>query len=149
MRMLTVALGRSVVVMVLVISSLVIGIPVPASAAGQCGGQLTMEGRPLSGRVRLTTGASEGLTDSEAADSGRRAGPANRPAHTESIGDRAESVVGQAAPGSLWYPRRRRSGCWYRSCDSRGGGSFRRTLRRGGCGNRGRAGRKPMSGLRH
>ena len=84
--------------------------------------------------------------DTETADSGRAAVTAGRPAHTESAGDCAESVVGQAASGSLRYSRWRRCGCRYRSCDSRGRGSFRRVLRWRRCGRRGRVGREPIGG---
>ena len=58
MNMLSVAVGRSV--MALVVASSVIGIPVPASAAGERDGQLTVDGRLLFGPVSLTTGTTEG-----------------------------------------------------------------------------------------
>ena len=61
MNMLSVAVARSV--MALVVASAVIGIPVPASAAGEKGGQLTVDGRPLFGPVSLTTGTREGPMD--------------------------------------------------------------------------------------
>jgi hypothetical protein len=70
----------------------------------------------------------------DTAHSGRRAGTASRPAHTKSAGDGAEPVVGEAASGSLRYTRWRRCGCRPRSCDGGCGGSFRRVLRRRGCG---------------
>jgi hypothetical protein len=58
MNMLSVAVGRSV--MALVVAASVIRIPVPASAAGEKGGQLTVDGRPLFGPLSLTTGTTEG-----------------------------------------------------------------------------------------
>lgn len=59
MDMLSVALWRSA--MVLAIASSVVGTPVPASAAGEEDGQLTIEGRPAFGPVGLTTGTTDGL----------------------------------------------------------------------------------------
>ena len=114
MNMLSVAIRRSVII--LVIASSVIGIAVAASAAGECGGELTVDDRLLFGSVRLTTGTTESPNRSRArsscqrepcrrgcdtAHSGRRAGTASRPAHTKSAGDGAEPVVGEAASGSL------------------------------------------------
>ena len=58
MNMLSVAIRRSVII--LVIASSVIGIAVPARAAGECGGELTVDDRLLFGSVRLTTGTTEG-----------------------------------------------------------------------------------------
>jgi hypothetical protein len=59
MNMLCVARRRSV--MSLVIASSVIGIPVPASAAGEWRGQVTRDRPPLFGPVTLTTGTTEGI----------------------------------------------------------------------------------------
>jgi hypothetical protein len=61
MNMLSVAVARSV--MALVVASSVTGIPVPASSAGGEGGQLTVDGRALFGPVSLTTGTTEGPMD--------------------------------------------------------------------------------------
>jgi hypothetical protein len=61
MNMLFVALPRSV--MLLVIASSVLGVPVPAVAAGESGGQLIRDSPPLFGPVSLTAGTTEGLRD--------------------------------------------------------------------------------------
>ena len=61
MNMLSVAFRCST--MALAITPLVLGTPAPASAAGEWGGQLTIDGRPLFGPVSLTTGTTEGPMD--------------------------------------------------------------------------------------
>ena len=58
MNICSLAVGRSL--MALLVASSVIGIPVPASATGERGGQLTVDGRPLFGPVSLTTGTTDG-----------------------------------------------------------------------------------------
>ena len=110
MNALSVACRRSV----LVIAMSVIGMPVPASAAGEGRGgvsrqrHLTLDGRPLSRLLNLTFTTGGGVdgylarTGTTSASSGvlklriSDAGPvtATHATHTESAGEFAEAVVG-------------------------------------------------------
>jgi hypothetical protein len=108
MNMLSFAVGRSVMALVVALS--VIGIPVPASAAAEKGGQLTVAGRPLFGPVRPDQGRDRGPGGSPLARSAG-ASPAGVPPKPERVDGRVPRAVlltrsrPSTAPNRSWVKR--------------------------------------------